>query len=484
LNITITRGAENDGFDASLRNVLMKYVYDKADLKRANEYLDSLVDEDGIKFSRNFKSYAKINDAMVRFSDPDYSPFSWNRNYQKALSLLKEEFSQFKLTPISYHSDDDVRNVLPKANTHSGFFYLLSGRRNKGDNMEGILSALEKKSKEAIREGNFNTPIMIAFRTQASGEYDDDGSETGVFKHKTRVVSMVDLLWAVAEFRFMKPLQKRMSSCDFYAGGKDDHDINTILIQWRDKFKKFISLDYSSFDQTISGWLLRDAYSIMKEAFIMTPEEESLWYVLVNSAIHKDFILAEGILHSDRGMPSGLPSTQIGDTIVNRLIALTYFISINEDFRMMAMGDDNIMYTNADVDLKHFASYVAKNFGMIVKTDDKSSEGLSRQDPKFLSRFWTVSGTWRHPHQIISRMLFPERFRDYSEDGVTPEMVIWGYILAYPKGMMQLLDVRRFASDFPIPRKEILSRVDSHYVPGVIAYNREYLSDDSESWSE
>jgi len=474
-NLSISRGVNHPGFDDKVVDVIKEYS--KINVDDEINYLNHLKDSDGYSFSRNLKIYSKIDESMRLFNAPDYTSFRWNRNYQGAVKKMKEEFSQFHLTPLVYTCDEDIRLALPKENTHSGFYYILSGKRSKGENIQGIFDKFQTKVSQALEEGSFNTPIMIAFRTQASGEYDDNGRRTGKCKHKVRVVSMIDLLWVIAEFMFMKPLQSKLSTSEFYAGGKRDEEISTYLINWRRKYSKFISLDYSSFDQSISGWLLRDAYDIISCAFDMTDEQRRLWDVLVNSAVDKEFLLSEGNLWSHRGMPSGLPSTQIGDTVVNRLIALTYFNSIGESFEMMAMGDDNIIYTNGNVHLVDFASYVRKNFGMEVKTDDKSCEGVSSDDPKFLSRYWTIGGTWRHPNLLLSRLAFPERFRDYTRDEVTPELVVWGYILAYPRGMSQLIDVSRFSSEHPLVRLSVLDRVDSRYIPGVLAYVKEYLKD-------
>lgn len=473
-NLSVSQGVDHPLFDDKLYEVVKEYVYDVKYLDAVKEYLNNLTDPEGYKFSRNLKIYAKTEEAMERFSADDHTSFRWNRNYQKSLKSLIDEFSSAKLRPERYDTDDDILRALPKTTTHSGYYYIQSGKKEKGENMAGICAQL-KERKALVRKGEAypKNPILIAFRTQASGEFEDDGEETGTCKHKTRVVSMYDLRDVVFELQFSNPFQQFINQKEFYAGGKNEQQISAIIHNWGVKFRKFISIDYSSYDQTISSWLIEDAFRIIEASFILSEgQRKELWQVCDNF-IHKDFILNEGVLHSDKGVPSGSMFTQIIDSIVNVLVVRTYFYSINEKCQMIAMGDDNAIFCSAALSIEDLASYLIKNFGLIVKTDDKSNEGFtSKQDVKFLSRYWTQGGPWRHPSQLISRMLFPERFRNYSDE-VTPELVLYAYILTYPKGMGELINVGRFLREHSVSARDV-EKVDSRYLPGSLAYIKEY----------
>lgn len=486
--LAMSRGIAKPGFDDRIADLLREYVWDKRDFEDTLNYLNNLKDDEGFKFSRDLKIYKSCEDALTRFSESDHSSFRWNVNYQKSLEEFKRLFSSIRLSPILYKSDDDIREAIPKDDTHSGFYYLESGRKKKGDNMDGIFEAFTSQLDQVSQTGSFNRPILLGFRTQASGEFDDAGNPTNTCKHKLRVVSMVDLLVIVGELMFAKPIQEAMASLSSYAGGKSSEEISMIITDWRTRWKKFISIDYSSFDQTISSWLIEDAFDVLKCAFKLNSKEEMIWNAVVHDFIHKDFILNEGILHSDKGVPSGSMFTQIIDSLVNLIVVRTYFISIGQENKMMAMGDDNIIFCNEDVEMAQIASYIAKNFGLVVKVDDKSNEGSTHNSPKFLSRYWTTSGQWRDPHHLVSRMLFPERFRPYSsrcngdlddqysnESVVGPEHVIYAFILTYKRGMVDLMDVERFQRDYPrLTRKLVEDKVDSRYLPGALAYIREY----------
>lgn len=475
--LAVSKGVERPLFDKDLKNLLLKYAWSPSVIKEALNYLNSLRDDDGYLFSRDLKIYSKTEESMKRFGEANHTSFRWNTNYQQSLERLIKKVSSCKLRPQRYYSDDDILRALPKTDTHSGYTWLVTGEKEKGKNVEGIYQKF-KGRQDLMRSGEVvkGSPILIAFRTQASGEFNDDGSQTGSCKHKTRVVSMYDLLDVLDELQFANPFQKWINDQWFYAGGKDENFIARILSAYSVDYPKFMSIDYSSYDQTISDWLIEDAFRVIRSAFVLSSEEELVFNQVVQRFIHKDFILEEGIMHSDKGVPSGSMFTQIIDSIVNVLVVNTYFIAINQTCEMIAMGDDNAIFCDDNVDIKSLSSYIQKNFGLIIKIDDKSNEGNTRQsDVKFLSRYWTKGGAWRHPNQLISRMLFPERWRDYSGE-VKPEHVLYAYILTYKAGMNDLVDIRRFLKDYPISRSFVMNNVDSRYIPGSLAYIREYTA--------
>jgi hypothetical protein len=473
-NLAVTRGKYQPERDEEVLKLLRQFAVNVDDFDQQVDYLYSLKDDDGIPFSRNLKVYSTTEEAMARFASEDYTSFRWNRNYRRSLKELKEEFSKLQLRPLVFNNDDDIKDALPKKDTHSGYTWIETGIKEKGAHMEGIYSKYQSEARKAIQEGSHKKPILIGFRTQASGEFEDDGTQTNHCKHKLRVVSMVDLYQIISELRFSKPIQDYLGRVSYYAGGKSEKTISGIITNYRMKFNRFLSIDYSSFDQTISSWLIEDAFSIVKSAFKMNSEEEKLFDVIVNDFIHKDFILSEGILHSDKGVPSGSMFTQIIDSIVNVLVIKTYFHHLGEDVGMITMGDDNAIFSNSDVSLEDLASYLQKNFGLIVKVDDKSSQGFCKTDDvKFLSRYWTWHGEWRHPYQLLSRLIFPERHRNY-DDLIGPQHVIFAFMLTYGLGMEKLIKTGYFTYKYPISKTYVMNHVDSRYLPGAMAYIREY----------
>jgi len=474
-NLAKSRGLDKPLFDDKALQVILKYALDRKEVLRQVDYLNHLQDDQGFAFSRNLKIYSKIEDNLINFKGVDHPSFRWNQNYQKALKDVRSVFQKVHLKPLVFNTDDDIRDALPKENTHSGFRWILSGRKLKGENMEGIQRLFEKEKSAALHNGTFNSPILCAFRTQASGEYDDDGSQTGTCKHKTRLVSMYDLVSIVNELQYSVPFQSLIAQQDFYAGGKDEHEISSIIMRWRVAYKRFFSIDYSSFDSTISSWLIEDAFAIIKDCFKLDDEQSALFDIMVHDFIHKTFVLTEGLLSCHRGVPSGSMWTQIIDSIVNAIVIKTYFNAMHQRCNMIIMGDDNCIFTNYDTTIDVLATYISKNFGLIVKVEDKSSFGSTKNKEgiKFLSRYWRFDGQYRHPNLLLSRILFPERFRPYSSE-VTPEMVVFAFILTYGIGMRYLIDCRKFLLENRISKRDLLDRVDSRYLPGSLAYIKEY----------
>lgn len=152
-------------FDDRLVDCVRPYLYSESEFNKTLEYLNDVTDPLGFVYSRSLKRWDELKLALLKFEEKDYSPFTWNQNYQKSLEQLKQIFSKWKLKSLSYNSDDDIRQALPKVNTHSGYTYLITGKKCKGDNMERILSKYLREEAQAKSQGSFNKPILPATRT-------------------------------------------------------------------------------------------------------------------------------------------------------------------------------------------------------------------------------------------------------------------------------------------------------------------------------
>jgi hypothetical protein len=472
-NLQRSRGLDSPLFDDRLMDLVYKYAKSPKSIKAEIDYLNTVVDSDGRRFSRNLKEYYKISDQLGGFMADNHRNFFWNQNYKLALKQVSAKLNFKGLKALQYHTDDDIVNVLPKANTHSGFTYLLTGKRNKGDNTVGLLMKLHKRLESAKTNRRLAIPNLIAFRTQASGEYDSQGKRTHTCKHKTRMVAMVDLVTIANELQFSHPFMSHFRDVISFAGGKDDRAIGSIISGYRGRYKYHATLDYSQFDQSISDWLIRDAFSLVKECFVLDEQDAFKFECVVNDFVTKDFFIDCGLVRSRKGIPSGSMFTQIIGSLVNQIVIHTYLNSIHGKGEMIVMGDDNLVYTKEELNLNHLSEYVKHNFGLVVNPD-KSSQGRLQDDPEFLSRTWKSVGPTRAWQQVISRMAFPERFRDYSNE-VTPSLVLYAYYLTYGS-VSEVIDVQRFISDYGLNKAEV-SRVDSRYIPGVMAYLKEYELD-------
>lgn len=442
-------------FDDRVKDVILDYT------KNRRIYEDELAYLDSIKYGAQFVQ-GQIEMQLDRFRDDENGTgsqylrpsFRWNRNYQDAKAeVAKLLETRFKLNVCEFKSDHDIAGAIPKLKAHAGFSYILTGLRRKGEYIEGSYDQFTIELRNAKQNGSFNKPILPGTRLQCSGAY-SDGERTGTCKHKVRLVSMIDIYQVLAEMMFAIPFQSYLGKKDFYVGGKDDASICDIINYNRSKFPEWMTLDYSHYDQSIPSWLIEDAFKLIWDCCFSSGSRNYhwkwLWDVIVNDFITKKFVGPDGLISSNHGVPSGSMFTQIIDTIVNLLMINTYLLSKGNrtsDYFMIICGDDNLIFSKQKLDAQDISGYLLRNFG-IECHPDKCSQGCRAESPEFLSRVWETLGAWRDPKELFAKMVYPEKFRDYhGNKQLSPELIVYSYILSYPLGMRELMDVERFKKD-------------------------------------
>jgi hypothetical protein len=440
---TLSKDRDAHLFDKQVLATLLKYEKSGSDVLSVVKYLK------GLDYTSSKYRYDLIHEQAERFTGCDVPNFSWNKNFIKAKQEIMAEVHSWRLKMLQYRTKVDIEDAIPKKSTHAGFSYITTGKRKKGEYIEGLLSSYLSAETLSRAEGSFNRLVLIGSRTQASGAFKSDGSFTHTFKDKSRLVSMKDIYEILAESRWAKPFQNRLAGTSWYAGGKDDSRILGWLSRWRRNYKYSLTVDYSHYDQSLSAWLIRESFDVVKEAFFGREFDDELFSIVREDFINKVFVDGNGsLVESHKGVPSGSMFTQIIDSIANRLMILTYLNARGvSDREMMIMGDDNIIYTHQPLDEKDLSGYLLKNFG-IEANSDKCSH-MDREDgfPEFLSRIWTIDGVYREPNSLISKMLYPERYRDY-ENGLKPEAIVQAYILSFPLGMREIIDINKFEADY------------------------------------
>lgn len=458
-------------FDDRVKEVILKYAHNSQDVEKTIAYLDSM--SYGCKYDSTH-----IKTQIDRFTSGHAASAQWNQNYQLALQQVSKILTPSYLLRVNeIKSQNDIEEALPKLDTHAGYTYITSGKRSKGENLPGAYPRWKQAVQTAIRSGTFNIPILIGTRLQVSGAFSKEGKRTNTFKQKTRMVNMVDMLIIITELQFSKPIQSWFSRCMKYAGGKNDHDLGDYITTTRYKYKHWVSVDYSSYDQTIPGWMIRDAFELLKKMFDKNSFESfsDIWEILVNDFINKKILSPwDDIVLSRNGVPSGDMFTQIIDTVCNLIMIHTYMNSKHPDNKWdcIICGDDNLIFTDQNIDLDDFGGYIKRMFG-ITCHPDKCEIGDSKDAPIFLSREWRIDGAWRHPHELVAKVLYPERFRPYQTSDITPELILYSYVLAFPAGMRELIDVDRFVDENELSDETILDSAFK-YQSGYYAYFRQY----------
>lgn len=433
-------------FDDRIRDVILKYALYPNRVHSEIKYLDNLTDFEGVAFNRSTKQYEKMESTWAGFLCQEKSSFQWNRNYQTALKKVKDRYRVANLVAIDYKSDQDIIDSVTDWTTSSGFEGLITGKRKKVDFCDNVLNWWRDKAERAILDGSFNTPMIPGIRTQCSGEYTEHGERTDTCKHKTRPIWMVSLSTIIAERKWAKPLTQWLVNYSYSAIGKDDSYLTRWVANRRMKLKHFISLDYSAYDSSIPSWLIYDAFDVIAEAFggISDP----LFHIVRDDFIFKNLVTGDDVVYISHGNPSGSGFTAIVNGICNEIMTETWAAALGIPVDFNIMGDDNLIYCDrVSYELIHWvASYLLHNFGVSVNTS-KSSWGDYTKPPEYLSRIWTDGGAYRHENILLSKMLFPEKFRNYSKDGTSPELVLYSYYLSYPMGLIKLIDMPRFLTD-------------------------------------
>jgi hypothetical protein len=414
-------------------------------VREVHRYLSS------IGYNQSKYEYSKLEAQVYNFSPnnsemvrPKYG--GWKKTLDKAVKDFKQELSGWKLRMLEYGRKDDIQAWIPRDDAHAGWSFIETGLRHKGDYRGDLLQTFNAKLEQAKKDGSFNTIIIPGSRTQTNPSYDPDtGEKLNEYKPKTRLVSMIDVFLVLCETMFAGPLQIWFGKQDWYAGGKNDDGIYSVLNRYqRRHLKKWISLDYSKYDQSIPGWLIFIAFDVLEAAFDKSLGwDEDAWRIVKNDFVHKVFLIGDNTLvESHDGVPSGSMFTQIIDTVVNRLMIMAYFNSLGIDksqYSMIIMGDDNLIYLSVEVKKGDILSYIKRNFG-VDGNETKSAEKSCDNPPEFLSRTWTSRGVWRLPEILIGKLIFPENYRRYTKSDPAEYrrqrlMIIHCYINDFPLGM-------------------------------------------------
>lgn len=457
-------------FDDRMFEYICEVTTDKKWVEDKLNYLNS------IGWNQSKYDSKQIKEQALKFTESNHTWFGWNENYKKAKERRIQEAEQFILKSLQLIGNDGIAEYLPREDTHAGWSYIETGKKEKGEYREGLLQRFEEEVRLAKEVGSFNKPILPGTRTQASNPFNDDGSYNNEYRDKSRLVSMVDIYQIMAEIVTAKKLQTKFSTVPWYAGGKNDIRIQYFMNKWKRRFNFWLSIDFSKFDQSISDWMIRDAFDVVRAAYKQdTLFDEDLFKIVREDFINKVIVLSENELYqSKKGVPSGSMFTQLIDSIVNRIMIDTYLLSIGVDnYEMMIMGDDNIIFTNVELDRDELASYLKKNFGIQVNTE-KCTNGSFRkgQDPEFLSRKWTDHGVYRTPELLFAKLVFPERFRDYKKnDDLHPSMIVQCYIDSFPLGMKFVSSEHRRKA---LTRKDIVG--DGRWLTGLMRYRLLYAS--------
>lgn len=456
--------------------------------KEALELIEQLEDHHyGFK-----RDVTMVQDAVKRFAAPHVPNSIYRSEYREMLEEVQREIKpKHWLMSIRFDTVAKLREFLSNPRASAGVLACYSTIKKKKDvTTKKMLDMLYELERQAVENGTMNEPTIIGIRLQASmplDEFgniafrqDEDGSMVLDFKFKTRLVNMVSMPRIMQELHYSPEVQITFGGFSWYAGGKRPDELFQIICNNRMKFKRWDSLDYSAYDQSLPGWFIHDAFNIIKGWFKFNDEyDERRWDIMVKDFIHKGLVSdkAGNITRVHDGVESGSMFTQIIDTLCNYMMVTYYCIlkskKMGKDCICNICGDDNIVFHNGWFNGTDYLNVIRKVFG--VKGNPTKSKLNQHQsvDPEYLSRSWKWNGVYRYWKELLIKLIFHEKYRQYTEE-VTPELIFKAFVECYPLGMDEGFDVVRFGMLYPYCSIGSMSNEAVKAVGGFIAYEMFY----------
>lgn len=477
------------GADKHMAEFIFKHKLLRPDLEQEGRQIVEQLDKMGYGFKRDI---SMVDEAVKRFAAPHAPNAIYRPHYREMLEEVAATIKpSWMLLSIQFDSVERVREFLSNPNASTGIFSAYTTLKKKKDLVaKEMLDLLHDLERQSVENGTMGEPTQIGIRLQASIPLDDngevkltmaeDGSVILDFKFKTRLINMVSLPRIFCELHYSPRVQAVFGGFSWYAGGKKPQQLFQTICNNRMQFKCWDSLDYSAYDQSLPGWFIHDAFNIIKGWFSFKDEyDERRWDVMVKDFIHKGLIsdASGNITRVHDGVESGSMFTQIIDTLCNYMM-LAYYCRLNDkklgkDCVCNICGDDNIVFHNGWFDGVEYLNTIRKVFGVVGNASKSKLNQSSSTDPEYLSRTWTWRGVYRYWKELLIKLVFHERFREYTAE-VTPQMIIRAFIDCYPLGMAEGFDLARFNLLFPDCSIGGMSNEAAQAVGGIVAYEMVY----------
>jgi hypothetical protein len=251
-------------------------------------------------------------------------------------------------------------------------------------------------------------------------------------KNKIRPVWGFPVTVVLEEGRFFYPLIEWMKS------RTDDHPFALGLEPGRGGMayineciqktgaRRYMMIDWSSFDTTIPAWIIRDAFGILAKAFNfdeVTDSEGRVWHVNETKSLRRwnriiDYFINTVIrfpdgsrFQKDHGVPSGSMFTNIIDTIVNAIVIryVSYHCTGSFPAHDIYMGDDSLVFQfNGHLNLADWAKFALDTFGMILSVD-KSYTTMCQANIQFTGYLNDNGIPVRNSQFLVGSFIYPER---------------------------------------------------------------------------
>lgn len=457
-------------FDSVLFRFVQPYIWNRKLFNDVYTYLENLEDEEyGLPFGRNYYIRDDLDVRIRKFEGNEARDFRWNKHYREGKAKVLARYSRAHLRMLEPHNDEEAMALIRDKDTSVGYLGIVNPdvgkKKDVADNAFGLLSDCETFAR---KNHTFGIPYIPWYRSGAKDGIGEEGQLPTDHKcsYQTRPVWIDDVVRVMSGARATVPISEWYKTYQYVGHGKSDEYLNRMLTNWNAHPGCTIESDYSSYDSTIPSWLIYDAFDVIYAMFDYI--DRDLWEAWRNDFITKQFYdpINQCFVDITHGDPSGSAWTSIINDVCHELILETVHAAYplyewEHDYDVYTVtGDDEVEKMQMmpyDIAVKYAewkSHYITANFGVVCKPSAVVVR-RSCQRNLYLSRFWTDEGPYRCGAQCISKMLYPERFRDYGSGKVKPEIVMFSYILCYGAGMAEVFDTRKFLNDFGLTRKEL-----------------------------
>jgi hypothetical protein len=319
-----------------------------------------------------------------------FGPFSVRLPYDERIDSVKSYFTKrqysleldrllragdaisnkFRLRNVALESTETSYASLPRS-TNLG----LPEFSSHDEFRDAYLVRAKALEKDGYKDLSALYPCVLGWRGQPNG------SQTHI---KNRVVWMFDHLETIVGLRVQIPLLRQLRDRPEFAAWNDLTTVDKVITNILDSASHpVISVDFSTFDQTVPEELIRVVFNVLRSWF-----NKRSWAVLdwlEESFLRVGLVTPAGIWTGRHyGVPSGSALTNLIDSL-SQLVLWQYVSDILElDLKKVTvLGDDGVLSFGRSFDMRVISELVLNHFGMVVSSD---KGGVSTESVQFLQR--------------------------------------------------------------------------------------------------
>lgn len=346
---------------------------------------------------KNFDVY--LRKACLTLKNPTETSFNKSQLIKATVRLFRN------LGPLKFFKPTSFKFASKLLNSSASAGFPFKGK--KGANIKNILY-MARSMRNVNLGGKFiYFPNLCSFRLQLRGNSPN-------VKIKTRIIYPYPGAITLIEQSFIFPIIKffeKKKGHTFYTLGMNGQDMSTWLKKRKRRIKKFIlSIDVSSWDQNMPNDVLICAFWVIKNMFILTPDQATLFYnQMLHSIVSYHCMVFKGKPHmfiKEHGIPSGSSWTNLIGTLCHAIIAEYFEPGILESERILLCSDDNMFETNCTLE-QIKTKYL--EFGLVIQIE-KSDFFSSYRKVRFLGYNWNNCFRDIDISQSLNQMVFHSQF--------------------------------------------------------------------------